>query len=235
MITVLVCDPDKSERALLNRECRQQIADSCGEDLRLDNVLDDEALTRFAESEPLVHLLYYSFHRGQSVQALRMFRKRCGEAMVMLITDSSVSPLEYLRPGIAPDSLALRPLDAVHLNAVNREFVSSFLERLQESGDRFIVSARDEKILIPWSRIYYFEARNKKLFVRTRHEEYAFNDTMDRLEQSLPDSFQRCHRSYIVNAAKIVRVILPEGFIELADGLSVPVSRRYRACFRTPR
>ena len=49
MITALVCDRDDGERVLLNRDCRQQIADSCGEDIRMDNIPDDNALSRAAE------------------------------------------------------------------------------------------------------------------------------------------------------------------------------------------
>ena len=234
MIAALVCDGDDAERELLNQDCRRQIAENCGEDLRLDVARDDAALTRAARSERLVNLLYYRFSKGQSVQALRVFRKHCGGAMVMLITDSTVSPLEYLRPGVAPDALVLRPLEAERLSETNREFIASFLERFQQSEDKFLVDTREEKVLIPWSHIYYFEARDKKLFVRTRHEEYAFYDTMEKLESRLPDTFRRCHRSYIVNTSKIVRVIWSESYLELADGIGAPLSRGYRARFRDP-
>ena len=234
MIAVLVCGRDEQERAMVAGDCRRQVAKNCDEDLRLDNVQDDAGLTRAAETEQLVHLLYYSFHKGQSVQALRTFRKHCGGAMLMLITDPSVSPLEYLRPGIAPDSLLLRPLEAAQLSEANQEFVSSFLERFlhPETEGRFVVDTRGEKVLLPWSQIYYFEARDKKLFVRTRHAEYAFYDTMDALEKRLPDMFRRCHRSYIVNTDKIVRMISPDNYLDMADGIGAPVSRSYRSYFR---
>ena len=232
MITALVCDRDDGERVLLNRDCRQQIADSCEENLRLDNIPDDDALSRAADTEQLINLLYYRFDKGQSVQTLRAFRKLSGDTMLMLITDPSVSPLEYLRPGIAPDALALRPQEAARFGEINREFVAAFLERFRESEDRFLVETRNEKALIPWSHIYYFEARDKKIFVRTRCEEYAFYDTMDNLETRLPPPFRRCHRSYIVNTAKILRVLPAESYLEMADGIGAPLSRRYRAGFR---
>jgi hypothetical protein len=232
MITALVCDRDDGERVLLSRDCRQQIADNCEENLRLDNIPDDDALSRAADTEQLVNLLYYRFDKGQSVQTLRAFRKLCGDTMLMLITDPSVSPLEYLRPGIAPDALALRPLEAARFREINREFVAAFLERFRESEERFLVETRNEKALIPWSHIYYFEARDKKIFVRTRHEEYAFYDTMDKLESCLPDTFRRCHRSYIVNTSKILRVVSGENYLELANGIGAPLSRGYRPYFQ---
>ena len=233
MIAVLVCDRDEREQALLAGDCRRQIAGSCDEDLCLDNVPDDAGLTHAVEKEQLVNLLYYSFRKGQNVQALRAFRKHCEGAMLMLIADPAVSPLEYLRPGIAPDSLILRPLEEKRLGEANREFVSSFLERFRETDTkRFLVDTRLEKVLIPCSQIYYFEARDKKLFVRTRHEEYPFYDTMDALEKRLPEMFRRCHRSYIVNTEKIARIVSPGNYLDLSDGLGVPLSRSYRAQFR---
>lgn len=232
MIAALICDRNREERELLNQDCRKQIAERCGESLHIDNIPDDAALARAANQEQLVHLLYYRFSKGQSVRTLRLFRKNCADAMVMLITEPSVSPLEYLRPGIAPDALAFCPLEEEQLSESNSELISSFLERFQESEDRFLLVTRDEKVLLPWSHIYYFEARDKKIFVRTRHEEYAFYDTMEKLESCLPDTFRRCHRSYIVNTSKILRVVSAENYLELANGIGAPLSRSYRPYFQ---
>ena len=234
MIAVLVCNPNRTECSLLNRDCREQIAACSEEDIHLDNIPDDAGLIRVTQTEQLVNLLYYSFRKGQNVQVLRDFRRTCDGAMMMLITDSSVSPLEYLRPGIAPDSLILRPLEVAQFSEVNREFISSFLERFRHTQTQrfFVVDTREEKILIPWFHICYFEARDKKIFVRTRDEEYAFYDTIDALESRLPGTFRRCHRSYIVNTEKILRMIPSGHCLELSDGTGVPVSRTYRARFR---
>ena len=82
---------------------------------------------------------------------------------------------------------------------------------------------------IPFSQIYYFEARDKKLFVRTKNEEYAFYDTIESLARLLPEHFQRCHRSYIVNMEKIYRIVPSENYIELTEQIGVPVSRSYKS------
>ena len=99
MIAVLVCDRNERELALIARNCREQIARGSGEQFQLESVAGDAGLASAAENEKLVDLLYYEFQKGQTVSALRSFRRRSGDTMVMLITDQSVSPLEYLRPG----------------------------------------------------------------------------------------------------------------------------------------
>lgn len=234
MIAVFVCSQDKQELILIFQSCRKQIARRSEEPLRLEGADENGALTAAAEAEKPVDLLYYEFKKGQDVGELRTFRRRYGDAMVMLITDPSISPLEYLRPGIAPDSLMLRPLTAEQLETVNNEFMDSFFERFnrKETESCFLVDTRDEKIFIPFFHIYYFEARDKKLFLRTKNEEYAFYNTIEGLEKQLPEQFRRCHRSYIVNLDRIVRIRPGEGYIELNDQLGVPISRSYKAEFK---
>ena len=231
MIAALVCDRDDKEREALLRDCRRQVAESCEEELRLEEASDDSPLQDAAGAELLVNLLYYDFQGGQSVEALRSFRRTNNDACVMLVTDAAVSPLEYLRPGVAPDSLVFRPLDEERLKERNREFVENYLERIRnhETDDSFLVETREEKVRIPYSQIYYFEAREKKLYVRTLHEEYSFYDTMEALEGRLPEGFQRCHRSYIVNMGKIRRLVSTENYLELDRQLGVPVSRGYKS------
>lgn len=234
MIGVLVCDRDKKEQALIAQDCKDQVARNSEDLLRLEAVSAEGALSAAVEEEKQVDLLYYEFRKGQPVEELRVFRRRYGGTLVMLITDPAVSPLEYLRPGVAPDSLLLRPFTAGQLEAVNTEFMDSFFERFEQEqlGSCFVVDTREEKVFIPFSRIYYFEARDKKLFVRIRDREYAFYDTIEALEKQLPDLFQRCHRSYIVNTSKIVRIRFGENYIELNDQIGVPVSRSYKPLFK---
>lgn len=234
MIAILVCDKDEEERDMIGRDCRERVARCSGERLRVVVAGGDCELLSAADEEQLTHLLYYSYEKGQGLEGLRQFRKEYGGAMMMLIADPTVSPLEYLRPGVAPDSLLLRPLSQENLETVNGEFLESFFQRFQagDEKDRFVVETREEKVFLPYSQIYYFEARDKKLFVRTRNEEYPFYDTIGALEKRLPETFRRCHRSYIVNTGKIQRVFSAENYIDLGNQIGVPVSKSYKASFK---
>lgn len=234
MIAILVCGHDKRERDLISRDCRMRIARGSDQELQVESVSNDAELLKAAKEDQLIHILYYSFQKGQDLEILRTFRRQYSGAMVMLVADPSISPLEYLRPGIAPDSLLLRPLNSEKLSAGNGEFLDSFFDRFTEKGTEsvFKVETREEKVLIPYSQVYYFEAREKKLFVRTKNEEYAFYDTMEALEKRLPEKFRRCHRSYIVNIQKIQRILAAENILDLGSQIGVPISRSYRAAFK---
>ena len=123
MIAILLCGKDEQERILISRDCRKRIAQGSDQELRFEKAASDIELLQAAKEEKLIHMLYYSFQKGQDLKGLRVFREQYSGTMVMLIADPSVSPLEYLRPGIAPDSLLLRPLDGEKLSAVNGEFL----------------------------------------------------------------------------------------------------------------
>ena len=56
----------------------------------------------------------------------------------------------------------------------------------------------------------------------TNGEEQCY-EKLDNLEQQLPDSFLRCHKSFLVNMDKITG-FLPNG-IQLSDGTVASVSR----------
>lgn len=237
MIAILVCDQDKNESAMFLQNCRKQVGLNSDEALHIETAADERAFFEAVEKEKLIDLLYYEFRKGQKTGGLRSFRQRYSDTMALYITDPSVSPMEYLRPGIAPDSLLLRPLTAQQLASVNAEFMGSFFERFEsrDTESCFVVETREEKVFIPFSHIYYFEARNKKLFVRVQNEEYAFYDTIEALEKRLPENFQRCHRSYIVNTNKIVRIFLADNYMELGNQIGVPISRSYRSFFKGAR
>lgn len=234
MVAVLICDQNSRECTEIGEDCKTQIARFSDETLHMSIIPDDHALKQVAESERPINLLYYEFQNSGHVSGLRLLRKQYGDAMVMLIAETTVSPLAYLRPGIAPDALLLRPIEPAQLHELNREFVQSYFEKIEydSTQDSFVVDTREEKAVIPYSHIYYFEAREKKVFLRTRHEEYAFYGTIDTLEKSLPAAFQRCHRSYIVNLNKLVRVVSAENYMELMDQMMVPVSRRYKSALK---
>ena len=146
-------------------------------------------------------------------------------AFLLILASPDTSPLAFLRPDIAPSSLIIRPLGPAEVDRVACEILRSICG---SSGGCFSVERRGERQQIPWEQIYYFESREKKIFIRLRGEEIGFSGTLDNLEEALPDHFQRCHRSFIVNMEKVDRVRFAENLILLWDGLSVPLSRGYK-------
>ena len=76
---------------------------------------------------------------------------------------------------------------------------------------------------IAFEQIYYLEAREKKVFIRTRQEEFGVGETMEKLAEQLPENFVRCHRSFVVNAEHITQIRLSESLLYLGKELFVPI------------
>ena len=225
MVSVFSYDTVCAEQAIIEDGCRREVADRTEE--RLDFI---KALSR--EGWPAgtggMDIIFCEIQNSDDVQALKQLRKGETEALLMLLASATVSPTQYLKPGIAPDLLLLRPFSAREFEKANGELFDAFSEKREAPGEVFVRNTRDGRICIPYSRISYFEARNKKINVRAGNEEYDFYDSIENILQMLPENFVRCHRAYLVNARKIREVRTSEGIVELDGGVQVPFSRTYR-------
>lgn len=159
-------------------------------------------------------------------------RPSCQDAFLLVMAASNTSPLTFLNPEVAPDSLIIYPFDHVEAGRAAKEMLSAIRRMQQKSEGCFVIKWKDAQQRVPYDRIYYFESRERKLYARLRGEELGFSGTMDQLEGQLPDTFQRCHRSYIVNTALIERVLYAQGMITMWDGITLPLSRSYKKSLR---
>ena len=106
--------------------------------------------------------------------------------------------------------------------------------REQQESQRNVlwIKNREGTFRIPFEQIYYLEAREKKVFVRTRQEEFGVGETIERLAEQLPENFVRCHRSFVVNEEHITQIRLSENLLYLGKELFVPISRTCKERFK---
>jgi DNA-binding LytR/AlgR family response regulator len=154
----------------------------------------------------------------------------------MLLADTSISPMKYMRPDIRADSLLLKPWTKQQARSVLKSFLKSYITFAAEEDDThensYAVETKDGTTHIPYEQIYFFEAKQKKVYVCIGKEAYGFYGTIDKLIDELPDNFIRCHRGFIVNKNKIDKVALSQNIIYLDDGFDVPLSRSYKSLFK---
>lgn len=234
MISLLLHDKKKQEAEQLLSGFRNAAADLSDEYWDMHLSMTDEDTEAYSEGEELLDFACVDIENGKTTGLVRGLRNRYSELSLMLIAEAGLSPLVYLKPGIRPDSLLLRPLDTEQAESTVNEFLSAGLKRREEQdeGDFFVVRNKDERTFVPYRRICYFEAREKKLYACTETEEYGFYASLEELAESLPEEFLRCHRSYLVNSALIKSVVSTGNYIELENGIRVPMSRSYKQSFR---
>lgn len=230
MISMVVVDAEKKEIMSIKNTIKDLAARLTDDEWKIDMLDFAPEEMEFFREHPLVDMCCYDILPKGSVDYLLELRKQYAQMGLMLIADATVSPLVYLKPGIRADSLLMRPIQPEVLRDTMKEFFSSYLQSVdeQEGVSSFVIDGKSGKINIPYTDIFYFEAREKKIFVRTLNEEYGFYTTIEQLEEQLPDSFIRCHRSFIINSAKISKIMLSQNIIYLSQGFDVPLSRSYK-------
>ncbi len=230
MISILTLSRNKNEQEILRSTFRDLAAKLTDEKWEMHFCAGAEEGRALLAKEPVLDFLCVDVCDRENLQYLSEIRKKYAEAGLALIADMSVSPTEYLRPGIRPDTIIVKPFMKKNMMNNLEEF---FMDRLSRETDgdnnSYMVETREGKTFIPYSQIFYFEAREKKIFIRTLYKEYGFYATIEELAQQLPEGFIRSHRSFIVNRNMVEN--MKGNMVNLRQGFIVPLSRSFKSEF----
>ena len=236
MVSVLAYSQIAQDVNELSSTAREVIAQISEDYWEIKQIFNLEELRLYLSEKPLVHLIIYDICDKFSLEFLLEIRKVYYQARIMILADASVSPMEYIKPGLQASSLLLKPWTRQQVYSVLYDFFGEYIEfseREKSDGhDSYVIETRESTINIPFNQIYFFEAREKKIYVCTGKEDYGFYTTIDKLTEELPDNFIRCHRGFIVNSKKIKKIALSQNIIYLSDGFDVPLSRSYKAALK---
>lgn len=233
MIAMLIADNPETERKKLLYELKWQAAKltedewkwvECGSAKRLDELMRKDI--KF----DLMCLDLTMQTTEQVLVTAEKLREALPIAHMILIANTAISPVKYMRPSIGAQSLLLKPLDDDSMREVLEESIRSYISKFRNKSEEqyFVVETRGERELFSYDRIMYFEAREKKVFLNSGEMEYPFYDTLDQLEKRLGERFIRCHRGFLVNKSKISKVYLSQNTVLLNGGEEIPVSRSYK-------
>lgn len=218
---------NKNEMSLIERGLREQTALSTDEQLDFVGLYSKEDLETFLKETYQADIVCTDVTASHGVSQAEHLRERYPNAAIILIADTTISPVSYMKPTILAAGLLLKPIQKDMMEQVLKEIFQCYV--LQNvSEEVFVVDHREEKHRIPYSQILYFEARNKKIYVCTLGCEYGFYDTMDHLEELYSDRFVRCHRSFMVSRTRIAQIKLSQNCLTLEGGIEIPLSRSYK-------
>ena len=230
MIVMMIADPSVQERNVLHIEAKRQAAINTEErwDWVLCGSVDD--VKRQASAKRKFDLACLDITMKGALDVAKAVRKLMPMVYMILIADTTISPVLYLKPTIGPESLLLKPLSKQSIHEVLTEAITTFAQRFIEPDTTkvFVLDVGGERTLVDYGRIYYFEAREKKVFLNDGTKEYGFNDTLENLENSLQGEFIRCHRAFLLNKKYIEQIYVSQSRIILKDGIEVPLSRKYK-------
>ena len=173
-------------------------------------------------------LLFFEVSDREDLEILKGIREKNPRTVV--IHDGTIPPEEIVVPEIHPLYLIKKPFD----NGMLRQVLQGLYLHLTKKEDRtcftrrFVCRENTRRLWTPYSSIYYFETRNKRIVMATSGGEYEFYDSFSRMEAGLPEEFVRCHRSYIINLSYLTCVDFAHFQIELNGKILIPISKKYR-------
>lgn len=230
MVCMLMFSGQQKELLQLKVTSKNIIAYLSEEMWEMNTFQNVNDLDLYLETKPLLDVVYLDITIDNSITIAEHIRRTNEKAIILLIADETISPIKYMKPSIMAASLLLRPIYEQQMQKTIKEILSLFVKNTLDDTEEnsFWIDSREGKVKVPYNRISYFEAREKKIFLCLETKEYGFYETMNQLIETLPDYFIRCHRGYIVNTKKIEKVSLTNNEIELEDEIYIPISRSYR-------
>lgn len=235
MISLLLYANRKNELALLKNDSFDVICKISEDDWDILDYSDNNRVFEFLSKNPVIDVSCIDVTSECGIEIAEDSRRKNSNMSMILVSDSTVSPSSYIKPSIMASSLLLRPLSTENIKEVFVEVVIAYLKKYSQADNRsesFVIDAREGRELVPLDHIYFFEAREKKIYIYTDYKEYSCYDTLDKIEGGLQKEFVRCHRSFIVARSMIKRIVFSQNVIELRNGMSVPLSRTYKKLLR---
>lgn len=232
MISLVICNSKKNELDNMEQYSHYLAAYLSEEDWKFHLFSDDNELSRYLDEEPVFDIACVDLTLSNSISLVEHMRQLNRHAYIILVATTQISPMSYMRPTILAGSLLIRKYTDYQLKEVFNEAFRVYLKSFssdEEKEEMYVVDTREGRQLIPYSHICFFEAREKKIVIGCASSEVTCYDTIAGLEEQLPEYFVRCHRSYIVNMNKVVKLVLSRGEIVLENDIYIPVSRSYRA------
>lgn len=226
MISILVSENKEKEREILIEMVKCVAAKGSEERLEffsMETVTGEEEGTKKPEK---LDAAIVDVTEEEGISAAKLLRREYPEIEILIVSDATVSPILYLNPEVRAASLLLLPLQKEMTEQTIGEFLNLFVK--MEREDCFYVEQKGEKKRLPYQKIRYLEAREKRVYVRMLNVEYAIYDTIDHLAAIFPREFIRCHRSYVVNCIYIERIRYADNSILLTENQIIPLSRSYK-------
>ena len=234
MIFGIMLDSNQQEEQRIRQYLRKLTAYYTDEKLELKVLHGFTSFVEEVQKAGLLDVAIIDVTMQGALEAARLLRRQFAKIEILVIADVSVSPVQYMHPSIRASALLLRPESMVWEDTM-RDFYEQLpaVREQQESQKNVLwIKNREGTFRIPFEQIYYLEAREKKVFIRTRQEEFGVGETMEKLAEQLPENFVRCHRSFVVNAEHITQIRLSESLLYLGKELFVPISRTYKERFK---
>ena len=217
MLSILICEDEKEWAESI----RTLILKNYGADAQVRVCLSKEELDREEKSGGEFDAVLMDIQLGgeNGIELASELKNRHPQWQFIFVSGYIDEYLEGMFLSIRPAGVLRKPVDG--------DLCIRLLEKLsreKQSEQGILMKLYGGRIRkIPFKEINYFESDKRIVKIHLTGAEEQCYEKLDNLEKHLPDSFLRCHRSFLVNMDKITG--FEKNKIKLSDGTTVDVSR----------
>lgn len=114
----------------------------------------------------------------------------------------------------------VKPVDEKMLKKNLQKVMKS---RKETENRKLEIKYKNEVNSVFYEEIYYLESMGHMVVVHTKKGDFRSYGRLEKVKESLPDTFVHCHKSYVVNMGCIQKI--EKNKIILMDGSVVPISK----------
>lgn len=220
MIHIAICEDDPP---LLNQlsDGVQKILDKHSIKHHIERFSNGVALLSHSAFDIL--LLDIAMKPIDGLELARKLRRRSDESRLIFITAHPQHAIEAY--DVQAFHYLLKPVDTKKLEQLLLH-ICSLLQKERQNAITIRQGTSVRRISL--AQILYLEVLDRKIYLHTQKEVLPFYGKISELEPSLPKTFFRSHRSYIVNLVHVQ--YYDKGEIRLDNEEIIPLSkRRYKA------
>lgn len=177
-----------------------------------------EGLKNIKVLQPQVVFLDISMPEMSGLYLAEQILKACPQTGIVFFTSHNdfaleafnLNALDYLLKPLSQERFdrCIEKLLQYGFKSIGTENLHNINNSFKEAAKKLFVEDNGETILLKPENIYYFEVRDKTVFIKTKHKAYSSPNSLGYFEAKLQNSnFYRCHRSYLVNLDKVDRFI----------------------------
>ena len=182
----------------------------------------------------ILYILNITYEGGKisGIEIAKSIREKDRISYIVFFADSYESVSLVVNGTIRPSGYFVMPAKRQEMELVFGDIYRDYLNIQSKENNLFYVNLASTVYRIEYSKILYFEAFQKKVYIHTDNQRIGYYDSLSALEERLGDKFIRCHKSYIVNKEKIFKVSFSDMKIYMQNGAAVDISRSYKSILK---
>lgn len=223
-LKILIIDDELSGRTMIEYYIQQFLNNLVDKMVKVSSI--DEAKEAMLSLSPNIVFTDYELSGEDGLKIAPFLSKDC---VLVVVTAHSQYAINAIRANVF--DYLLKPIDEAEFIKFKNRLIQKLsikfgLPNPLNPSESFVIKENGENILIPFEDIIFIEASGAYSKVVTLNRKYVVTKTLKAYEESLPKSFIRVHRSYLVPKWQIAS--FSNNYICLKDGTHINLSKTGR-------